>query len=115
MRGERQGDGSARANIAAGIHYASARRVKTLLGRIGVEPDLVFTGGVANNVGMWRALEDLIGAKFTRSPIDMIYAGALGAAVHAGRFKAARSKTAPAREKARPLASADLKPAGLHT
>lgn len=87
-RGERHGDGLARANIAAGIHAASARRVKTLLGRVGTEPELVFTGGVANNVGMRRALEELIGSKFAADPIDMIYAGALGAAVHAGRFAA---------------------------
>ncbi|CAH2598770.1 putative ATPase, activator of (R)-hydroxyglutaryl-CoA dehdratase [Rhodovastum atsumiense] len=88
-RGERVGDTAARANIAAGIHFASARRVRSLLGRVGIEPELVFTGGVANNVGMWHALEELIGAKFTRNPIDMIYAGALGAAVHAGRFHTA--------------------------
>ena len=88
-RGERHKDGAARANIAAGIHFATARRVKSLLGRVGTEPDLVFTGGVANNAGMWHALETLIGAKFARSPIDMIYAGALGAAVHAGRHHAA--------------------------
>jgi predicted CoA-substrate-specific enzyme activase len=90
-RGERHGDGSARANIAAGIHYASARRVKTLLGRVGTEPDLVFTGGVANNVGMRKAMEDLIGRPFADTPIDMIYAGALGAAVQAGRLASARS------------------------
>lgn len=88
-RGERHGDGAARANIAAGIHYASARRVKTLLGRVGTEPDLVFTGGVANNIGMRRALEELIGSPFAETPIDMIYAGALGAAVQAGRLHAA--------------------------
>jgi hypothetical protein len=90
-RGERHGDGSARANIAAGIHYASARRVKTLLGRVGTEPDLVFTGGVANNVGMRRAMEDLIGRSFVDTPIDMIYAGALGAAVQAGRLASAKA------------------------
>jgi predicted CoA-substrate-specific enzyme activase len=88
-RGERHKDGAARANIAAGIHFATARRVKSLLGRVGIEPDLVFTGGVANNPGMWHALEALIGAKFARSPIDMIYAGALGAAVNSGKFHAA--------------------------
>ena len=122
-RGERHKDGAARANIAAGIHFATARRVKSLLGRVGIEPDLVFTGGVANNVGMWHALEELIGAKFARSPIDMIYAGALGAAVHAGQFHAAglqagtikRRKPAaaavkpPSRRKAAPAAA---KPAG---
>jgi predicted CoA-substrate-specific enzyme activase len=88
-RGERHKDGAARSNIAAGIHFATARRVKSLLGRVGIEPDLVFTGGVANNPGMWHALEELIGAKFAKSPIDMIYAGALGAAVNAAKFHAA--------------------------
>ena len=88
-RGERHKDGAARANIAAGIHLASARRVKSLLARVGTEPDLVFTGGVANNSGMRYALETLIGAKFAETPLDMIFAGALGAAVHAGRHYAA--------------------------
>jgi predicted CoA-substrate-specific enzyme activase len=88
-RGERHKDGAARANIAAGIHFASARRVKSLLARVGTEPDLVFTGGVANNAGMRHALETLIGVKFIDAPMDMIYAGALGAAVHAGRHYAA--------------------------
>ena len=73
--------------------------MKTLLGRVGIEPDLVFTGGVANNVGMWHALEELIGAKFTRSPIDMIYAGALGAAVHAGKYHAAALQVGTAKPK----------------
>lgn len=109
-RGERHGDGFARANIAAGIHYASARRVKTLLGRIGTEPDLVFTGGVANNVGMRRAMEDLIGRSFVDAPIDMIYAGALGAAVQAGRL--ARAKVAQAHETAQ--AHAPAVPAAAH-
>ncbi len=103
-RGERHKDGAARANIAAGIHFATARRVKSLLGRIGTEPDLVFTGGVANNAGMWHALETLIGAKFVRSPIDMIYAGALGAAVHAGRHHAAALAAGTARRTARAAA-----------
>ena len=100
-RGERHKDGAARANIAAGIHFATARRVKSLLGRVGTEPDLVFTGGVANNAGMWHALESLIGAGFVRAPIDMIYAGALGAAVHAGRHHAVALATGAARPKPR--------------
>jgi predicted CoA-substrate-specific enzyme activase len=110
-RGERHQDGAARANIAAGIHFATARRVKSLLGRIGTEPDLVFTGGVANNAGMWHALETLIGAKFVRSPIDMIYAGALGAAVHAGRHHAAALAAGTARRTARATARTTASPA----
>jgi predicted CoA-substrate-specific enzyme activase len=101
-RGERHADGAARANIAAGIHFATARRVKSLLGRIGTEPDLVFTGGVANNPGMWHALETLIGAKFVPTPLDMIYAGALGAAVHANRHYATAVKNGTARKPAPP-------------
>jgi predicted CoA-substrate-specific enzyme activase len=103
-RGERHQDGAARANIAAGIHFATARRVKSLLGRVGTEPDLVFTGGVANNPGMWFALETLIGAKFARSPIDMIYAGALGAAVHAGRHHTAALAAGTAKPRPAPVA-----------
>jgi (R)-2-hydroxyacyl-CoA dehydratese activating ATPase len=68
-----------------------------LLGRVGTEPDLVFTGGVANNPGMRHALETLIGKSFVPSPIDMIYAGALGAAVHAGRHHAAALQAGTAR------------------
>ncbi|RAI43921.1 acyl-CoA dehydratase activase [Rhodoplanes roseus] len=113
-RGERHGDGAARANIAAGIHYASARRVKTLLGRIGTEPDLVFTGGVANNVGMRAALEDLLGATFAPTSIDMIYAGALGAAVHAGRFAARGVATAPSATAATASAPAPVDSAASH-
>ncbi|MDR1497972.1 MAG: acyl-CoA dehydratase activase [Puniceicoccales bacterium] len=90
-RGERAGDLEARANIAAGVHYSAARRVKNLLGRIGIQPGLAFTGGVANNPGMWRVLEELLGAQFQRPKIDLIYAGAIGAAIYAGRALAAQA------------------------
>ncbi|PAW79949.1 MAG: hypothetical protein B9S32_01075 [Verrucomicrobia bacterium Tous-C9LFEB] len=81
-----------RANIAAGIHHATARRVHNLLSRVGLEPDLVFTGGVSNNIGMWHVLEELLEAKFIRSKLDLIYAGALGAAIHAAKFLAESSR-----------------------
>ncbi|HEY5283409.1 MAG TPA: acyl-CoA dehydratase activase, partial [Polyangia bacterium] len=73
------------ADIAAGVHVSSARRVQNLLGRIGIEKDLVFTGGVSNNPGMRKVLEDLLGHKFTTPKIDLAFAGALGAAVYAGK------------------------------
>jgi len=78
-KGERTED------IAAGIHVAAARRVRNLINRLGLEPDLVFTGGVANNIGMKQALEELIGHAITVPKLDMVYAGALGAAVLAQR------------------------------
>ena len=86
-RGERVKDAVARANIAAGIHLATARRVHNLLNRVGIEPDLVFTGGVSNNIGMWKVLEEILGHKFARAPLDLIFAGALGAAVFAARYQ----------------------------
>jgi predicted CoA-substrate-specific enzyme activase len=85
-RGERAHDEDSRANIAAGVHLSAARRVTNLLGRIGLEPALVFTGGVSNNRGMWKTLEDLLGTEFVTCPgIDMIFAGAVGAAVYAAK------------------------------
>lgn len=69
------------ADIAAGIHIATARRVKNLFNRIGLEPDLVFTGGVSNNAGMRKALEEVLGYPFSQVKLDAIYAGALGAAI----------------------------------
>ncbi|MDR3239550.1 MAG: acyl-CoA dehydratase activase [Clostridiales bacterium] len=68
-------------DIAAGIHFATARRVRGLVNRIGLEPDVVFSGGVSNNEGMRRALEEVIGHPIMTTKLDMVYCGALGAAV----------------------------------
>ncbi len=73
--------GETRADIAAGIHIATARRVRNLFNRIGLEEDLVFTGGVSNNAGMKKALEDILGHRISDVKLNTIYAGALGAAV----------------------------------
>ncbi|HEY3424638.1 MAG TPA: acyl-CoA dehydratase activase [Negativicutes bacterium] len=73
--------GATRADIAAGIHIATARRVRNLFNRIGLEADLVFSGGVSNNAGMKKALEEVLGHPISEVKLDAIYAGALGAAV----------------------------------
>lgn len=80
VRGER------RENIAAGIHHAAAVRVHTLLKRIGLEPDIVFTGGVSNNSGMRQALSNLLNVSFSATPLDSSFAGALGAAIYAATY-----------------------------
>ena len=74
------------ADIAAGILFASAKRVISLLNQIPLEADLVFTGGVSNNVGMKYALEQLLGHPIVVPRLDMVFAGALGAAVYAQRL-----------------------------
>lgn len=80
--------GKTKADIAAGIHRASARRVLSLLKRTGLAPTVLFTGGVSNNQGMRRALEEATGAKLGSTKLNTTYAGALGAAISAGRYAA---------------------------
>lgn len=75
--------GEKKENIAYGIHLASARRIQTLLKRTGFRRDILFTGGVSNNKGMRRALEEVIGETLADTKLDTTYAGALGAAVQA--------------------------------
>ena len=81
--------GEKRADIAAGIHIATARRIRNLFNRIGLEPDLVFTGGVSNNAGMKKAVEEVLGHAISEVKLDTIYAGALGGAVIAQKNLAA--------------------------
>lgn len=68
-------------DIAAGVHFAIARRVCNLVNRIGLDPELVFSGGVANNIGVKHALESLLGRKFVTPRLNAVFAGCLGAAV----------------------------------
>lgn len=81
--------GETRSDIAAGIHVSVARRVRNLLNRIGIEPGLVFSGGVSNNVGMRKALEELLELPISEVKLDTVFAGALGAAVYAQKYAAA--------------------------
>ncbi|MDR2131953.1 MAG: acyl-CoA dehydratase activase [Clostridiales Family XIII bacterium] len=81
--------GESRANIAAGIHIATARRIKNQINRLGLSPELVFSGGVSNNHGMRAAIEDVLGIKTTALRLDAIFAGALGAAILAQGNEAA--------------------------
>lgn len=74
------------ADIAAGIHASVARRVYSLLNRVGIEKNVLFTGGVSNNPGIVKAFETLLGFPVSTSKLDTVYAGALGAAVLAGQY-----------------------------
>ncbi len=81
--------GAAPEDIARGIHAAVADRVAALAERVGVEPPVVMTGGVAKNPGARKALEDRFGLSLL-VPAEPQTAGALGAALialekHSGR------------------------------
>jgi predicted CoA-substrate-specific enzyme activase len=69
-------------DILLGVHQSIASRSAGLLRRVGIEPEVTFTGGVAKNVGMIKTLEDGLGLKLNVSP-DSHYLGALGAALFA--------------------------------
>jgi len=69
-------------DIVRGIHKSVAGRVAGLAKRVGIEDDIVMTGGVAKNKGVVIALEEELGKKIYVSPLAH-YAGALGAAIFA--------------------------------
>ena len=73
-------EGKSRENILAGIHKALARRVAITGAPVGFKKELVFTGGVAKNVGMKKAFEYEIGLDVL-VPEEPQIMGALGAAI----------------------------------
>jgi predicted CoA-substrate-specific enzyme activase len=67
-------------NILAGLHDALANRVAGLARRLGLEPDVVLTGGVAKNTGMVKAITESLGCEIL-VPEEPLITGALGAAI----------------------------------
>ncbi len=69
-------------DILSGVHLAIARRTVSLARRVPVEPVISMTGGVSLNIGMVRALEQVLGVSLQVSP-QAHFAGAIGAALFA--------------------------------
>lgn len=67
-------------DICAAVHTAMADRVVSMARRAGVKPDVVMVGGVAQNVGFLKAMEDGLGVKIV-VPKNPEYAGSIGAAL----------------------------------
>ncbi len=67
-------------DILAGIHDAIASRVVRMVERLKVEPDVLFTGGVAKNIGMVKALKEKLGCEVL-VPEEPLLSGAIGAAL----------------------------------
>jgi len=91
-------------DILGGVHSAIAARTISLVRRVGIEPEVTFTGGVSRNSGMVRALEERLEMKLNVSP-DSHFVGALGASLFAleratatstqGKSQAAGAGTSP--------------------
>ncbi len=66
--------------IIAGLHQSVAKRVSGMARRLGLKEKLAFTGGVAINSGVKRALEEELGGSLI-IPEACQFTGALGAAL----------------------------------
>src|SRR5574341_175849 len=69
-------------DILLGVHQSIAARSVGLLRRVGIEPEVTFTGGVAKNRAMIEALQEKLGTAGNVSE-ESHYMGALGAALFA--------------------------------
>ncbi len=74
--------GTAKADIIAGVHRSVASKASSLAFRAGVEPDVIMSGGVAQNSGVVKEI-----ARELRVPVTVArnpqLIGALGAALYA--------------------------------
>ncbi len=72
--------GNPKSGIIAGLHQSVGKRVAAMAKRLGIKEPIAFTGGVAINQGVKRALEEELGSTVIVSE-DCQYTGALGAAL----------------------------------
>ncbi len=81
-------EGRETCDIIRGLHHAMANRVASLAKSIEVHEEVVMTGGVAKNSGMFSALSEGLGLPVRALPIDPQINGALGAALMAADIAA---------------------------
>jgi (R)-2-hydroxyacyl-CoA dehydratese activating ATPase len=74
--------GRSREDLIAGALKSIARRVSIMVSNLGQVEQVVFTGGVAKNIGVKKALEEALGVDIM-IPEEPQIAGALGAAIFA--------------------------------
>jgi len=75
-------EGAKKEDIIKGLNYSVAKRAVTLLKRVNLEEEVTMTGGVAKNIGVVKALEDLLKVKIN-VPKEPQIIGAIGAAIYA--------------------------------
>ena len=81
-------------DILNGLHHALAKRVAALARSVDVTEDVVMTGGVAKNRGVFQALSDVIGVPLKRlDGVDPQIVGAIGAALYAEDIAIRRDNT----------------------
>lgn len=73
---------TAKMDIAKAVHDAMASRIISMVRRVGMEKDLVIIGGMANNPGFVKSMEDGLEMRVVL-PAEPNFVGAMGAAVAA--------------------------------
>ncbi len=76
---------AAKPDISNAIHTAMAGRIVSMVRRIGVNPDIVMIGGVANNPGFVEAFRKELAVDRIYIPEDPEFGAAVGAAVVAAQ------------------------------
>jgi len=67
-------------DILAGLHKSLAERIYAMVSKIGIEKDVVLTGGGAKNIGLLKYLEKKVGFPVL-TPYEPLLTGALGASI----------------------------------
>lgn len=75
--------GKSKEDIIAGLHESISERIISMLNMVGVQGEVVFTGGVAKNLGIIKALEKKLNTAIKVAAEPQI-TGAVGAALIAG-------------------------------
>ena len=102
----RLSEGIPLADILAGLHDSIAGRVANMVRRLGIEPDVVLTGGVAKNAGVVKAMKGNLGCEIL-VPENPLLSGAVGAAILAKELVLKRlAKGEPITRKERKLEEA---------
>ncbi|MCF7858054.1 MAG: acyl-CoA dehydratase activase [Candidatus Cloacimonetes bacterium] len=73
-------EGKSQADIISSVHYSIARRTKNLISQLTWHSPIVFTGGVAKNIGMRKSISEIMNSKVL-VPENSFITGALGAAI----------------------------------
>ncbi len=69
-------------DVLAGMHYSIATRCASLVRRVGLTPEITFTGGVSRNAAMVSLLRDVLDTPLNVSAQGH-FMGAIGAALYA--------------------------------
>jgi predicted CoA-substrate-specific enzyme activase len=87
-------EGKETADILNALHHSLAKRVASLARSIDVVEDVVMTGGVAKNIGVFNALSEALNIKLkSLDGADPQIMGALGAALYAQECAGELKKT----------------------